>query len=229
MQSQHMQTHAVPREQESERERSLKFVAAGSTGEAIAGAGAVTLAILGLAGVLPFYMMTIATICAGGALFLEGSSLVAAYRDLEIEINRSTKTHVALGGGMAFELIGGIGGIALGILALVGIMPMTLVAVAAIGMGGALLLGSGATERLDKIRTHFYAQQEPVVHWVHESVMGATGLQVLAGLAAVALGILALLGFVSAMLAMISMLTIGGSVLLTGAALTGKMATAVHH
>lgn len=214
---------------EAGREDALKHLAAGSTGEALAGAGAVVLSILALSHVLPFQLTTIATICAGAALFLEGTAIAAQFNELEREINRTTKTHVALGGGMAFEVLGGLAGAVLGILALIGVVPAVLVPAAAITMGATLLLSTGATERLDKIRTHYYASQEPAVHWTHESVLGASGLQVLAGLAGITLGILSLIGFMPMVLTETAMLCIGGSVFLAGIAITGKMAAVLHH
>jgi hypothetical protein len=195
----------------------------------VAGAGAVVLGILGLAGVLPFYMLTIGAICAGTALFLEGSAIASQYNELEKEMNATAKTHIVLGGGMSFEVIGGLAGICLGILALVGVAPMILVDIASIAMGGGLFLGAGSVERLDKVRTTWYSMNEPMVNWMHGSILGAAGLQVLVGLGVAALGIIALVGYVPMLLNLIAMISIGGSVLLSGAAIGGKMAMAVKH
>jgi hypothetical protein len=211
----------------SERKSTLKTFTAGSSGEAVAGGAAVILAILGLVGVLPVYMVAIATICAGGAMFLEGSAVASKFKDLEEQLIETKKTEVAIGGGMAFEVLGGIAGVVLGILALVGVASGVLVSVAAIAMGGALLLGAGATERLDKVQTYWRGASHHRSKWLHDTVLGAAGLQVLAGLAAVTLGILALSGVVPLILDLVAMLAIGGAVLLAGAAMAGEMGAAL--
>jgi hypothetical protein len=205
--------------------RTVQFLAAGSMGEAIAGGAAVVLAVLGLTGVLPVDLVSIAAICAGAALFLEGSAIASQYKVLEREISESSKTRVVLGGGMAFEVIGGLGGMTLGVLGLIGIVPAILVPVSAIVMGSTLVLAAGATERLDKARLHWNSQQQPEAEWtqwIHDSVIGSAGLQVMVGLAAATLGILALVGLAPMVLSLVAMLSLGGAVLLAGAAITGK-------
>ena len=212
----------------SERKATLKTLAAGSSGEAIAGGAAVILAILGLVGVLPVYMVAIATICAGGGMFLEGSAIAARFKDLEEHLIETKQTEIVLGGGMAFEVLGGVAGIVLGILALVGVAPGVLISVAAIAMGGALLLGAGATERLDRLQTQWSVRHHRP-QWMHDSILGASGLQVLAGLGAVTLGIIALSGVAPMVLDLVAMLTIGGSVLLAGSAIAGELGVELKH
>jgi len=212
-----------------EDRKTLKFLTAGSSGEAVAGAAAVVLAILGLVGVLPLYMVSIAAICIGAAMFQEGTAIASQFKELEEHINGSDeKTKVALGGGMGFQVLGGIAGIVLGILALVGVAPGVLISVAAIAMGGALLLGAGATERLDRLQTQWSVRHHRP-QWMHDSILGASGLQVLAGLGAVTLGIIALSGVAPMVLDLVAMLTIGGSVLLAGSAIAGELGVELKH
>jgi hypothetical protein len=216
-----------PREEER---KTLKFLSVGSSGEAVAGGAAVVLAILGLVDVLPMYMVSIAAICAGAAMFQEGTAIAAQYRQLEEQINGSEKkTKVALGGGMGFQVLGGIAGIVLGILALVGVASVILVAVAVIAMGGSLLLGAGATERLDKARTEWGLPQYSKSQWIRDSILDAAGLQVLAGLAAVTLGIIALSGVAPIILVLVAELSIGAAVLFAGAAVAAEATTALKH
>jgi len=213
-----------------EDRKTLKFLTAGSSGEAVAGAAAVVLAILGLVGVLPLYMVSIAAICIGAAMFQEGTAIASQFKELEEHINGSDeKTKVALGGGMGFQVLGGIAGIVLGILALIGVATTVLVAVAAIVMGGSLLLGAGATERLDKARLQWELPPEPKSRWIRDSVIDAAGLEVLAGLASVTLGIIALSGVFPIILVLVAELSIGGAVLLAGAAIATESAVALQH
>ena len=65
-----------------EERTSAEVVAGGSMSEAIGGAGALVLSIIGLAGVLPSWMASISAICIGAALLLRGFALTARYYEL---------------------------------------------------------------------------------------------------------------------------------------------------
>jgi hypothetical protein len=138
-----------PTPREREEERSAEVVAGGSMVEAIAGVAAVVLAILGLAGLLPVYLLAIAAIAVGVALLFEGGAIAVRYSRLLTETVGSRLSSAELDGGMGVEVLGGIAGIVLGILALLGLVPLTLTAVAAIVFGGTLLLSSGTAARLN--------------------------------------------------------------------------------
>ena len=84
---------------------------------------------------------------------------------------------------MTAEVLSGAAGIVLGILALLGIASMTLLSVAAIVFGAALLLGAGATASLNcLIVEHHYRAHEVGRRVAGTMVSGATGAQVLVGL-----------------------------------------------
>jgi hypothetical protein len=125
---------------------------AGSVAEAVGGAAAVVLAILGLLGLLPLTFNAIAAIALGVALLLGGAALARRYSRLV----------PAAGGGMArlarsarwlrgegdsvyaasgWEALVGIGAVVLGILALTGHAPLTLTLVAMLSVGAAILIG----------------------------------------------------------------------------------------
>ena len=82
------------------------------------------LAILGLAGVVPMYMAFIATIVLGVALLFEGWALASRYSKLLSEMGGGLLTATELGGGITAEFLAGAAGVALGILALLGVVPM---------------------------------------------------------------------------------------------------------
>src|SRR5262245_11509555 len=98
--------------------------ARGSTLEALGGVAALVLAILALVGFQPLYLTTIATIAVGVALLAHGGMAV-----------RETESTNRIGS----EILGGAAGVALGILALVGVLPQLLLLAATIVLGVALL------------------------------------------------------------------------------------------
>ncbi len=205
-----------------ELKRSEEYVEAGSLFEALAGAGTATLAILGLAGVLPAYFAAIATIAVGVGLLTEGGAIMARYNDLLFEAEAAHLQHRSLGSGMAAESVGGVAGIVLGILTLVGVAPMVLLPVAAIVFGAALLVGSGANRDLNRYAATLWIGPE-----AHKAARGAvtaaTGGQALVGVAAVALGVLGVIGLSPVALTLVALLSIGGATLLSGTALTARV------
>jgi hypothetical protein len=120
-------------------ESMAKTVATGSGVEAVAGGAALVLAILGLAGLLPMVLASIAVIAAGAAFLFQGAAVAARHRRLALEAGGG---EAEIETGMSTEIAGGLAGIALGILALIGIETVALLAISAIVFGGTLLFGS---------------------------------------------------------------------------------------
>jgi hypothetical protein len=90
------------------------------------------LAIVGLAGVFQSTMAAIAAIILGASILNESGIHLAGFRRyfaLPMEEEAGTK------------ILGGIAGIVLGILALLGVAPLSLLSVAIIVFGGAFFLG----------------------------------------------------------------------------------------
>ncbi len=101
------------------------------------------------------------------------------------------KTEVAAAtGGVALEAVGGLATMALGILALVGVLPVLLTEIGGIVFGASMLVAgiaiAGAWSRL----THAAAQTR------NETVQagGGAGVEMVVGVAGIALGVLSLLG-----------------------------------
>jgi len=118
-------------------------------------------------------------------------------------------------------LAAGVAGIVLGILALVGIHPAVLTAIAAIAFGSALLFSSNAVRRLHTLKQAVLPARE----WssggevlAAEMAYGSTAMQALAGLAAIVLGILALILANSGVLTLTALVVLGAAVVLTGSA-----------
>ncbi len=213
---------------ERERAVSMEFVTSGAIIEATGGFGALVLGILSLIGLIPGYLVPIAAIVLGGALLAEAGSVAVRYWKLPEEVSTGRWASLELAGGMIAEFLGGITGIVLGILALVGLMPALLTAVAVLVFGLAFLLGSGLTARLSHMESAGQPQERP---WRSSrfTMRSAVGIQVLVGLAACVFGILGVLGISGPTLAAVGVLILGGSALVSGTALCTRNMTALYH
>jgi hypothetical protein len=198
----------------------MEVLAGGSFGEAIAGLATVVLAIIGLAGGLPVYMAAIATIVIGVGLVLEGGALAARFTNAL----GTAQTRIDLSGGMSAEVLGGFTGIILGILSLVGLVPLILTAVSAIVFGAVLVLSCRTASRLNTaVIDGMTGMRETSRAVARELVNGAAGMQALIGLAGVILGILAVVGVARLDLTLVALLVLGVAVVLTGTAVGSRM------
>jgi hypothetical protein len=101
------------------------------------------------------------------------------------------------------------------------VLHCTSLSVAAIVFGAALLLGAGATASLNcLIIEHHYRAHEVARRVAGTMVSGATGAQVLIGLAAIVLGIVALVGVHPLIQSLVAFLAIGAAVAISGLALS---------
>jgi hypothetical protein len=211
------------REPEPERLRSIKVAAGGSITEAICGAATVVLAIIGLAGTLPGYMASVATIAFGVALLAQGGAIAARYAHLLRDTAaHEWEHHADVGGGMGAEMLAGAAGIVLGILGLLGIGTATLIPIAVIVFGGALLLGNAAAADLGSTAP---GASTTFAHVARQATAAASGAQVLLGIAAIVLGIIALVGIDPLLVTLVGLVVVGASVLLSGAAVSSRMAS----
>ncbi len=203
-------------------ESMAKVAATGSGAEAVAGAGALVLAIIALAGVFPTILASIAVIAAGAGFLFQGAAVAARNQRLAVEAGGG-EAEIEIG--MSAEMLGGIAGITLGILALVGVATMPLLAISIIVFGATSLFGSPAVYRASRAEP-----EGQVLDFIaRQSAAGAAGAQALVGIAAVTLGILALIGLAAQTLVLVGVLCTGGATLLSGGALTSKMASLLYH
>ncbi len=194
----------------------------GASLEVIGGAAAIVLAIIGVAGFYPMYMLSIATICAGAALLAEGGSIAARWNDVVRRLEGGRNDRAELVGGIGTEVFGGAVGIVLGILALLGVRPFVLLPVAAIVFGGSLLLGGAAQPELDALVPEHDARLRRITR---DAIQASGGVMVMVGIAAAVLGILALLSVGPIMtLTLVALLCVGGALLVAGGALTARFA-----
>jgi len=227
-----MTPHRPHRSEHHEKAETASRVAVGgSTAEALAGLGAVVLAILALIGVLPVTLTAIATIAIGAGLFLRGMAIVSRLNEVRHEsyAYRSSTRRVGRVGSLTIEMLCGLACIALGILALIGFETGTLLPIAAIVFGGGLMLSAGATVRLAELMT-WRDDVDPRAREVErEAARSTAGIETIVGIGAVVLGILALVGISPTFLmVVIANLAVGGALLLSGAMLGSRSARGAH-
>jgi hypothetical protein len=189
------------------------------TTELLLAIGAVVLSILGIVGVFPTYLAAIAVIGLGAILLFQGGNVVLHYSEFLDEAGATSMVSAsAVSRGITTEFLAGMAGIVLGILALLRIVPITLLSVAVITYGGTLMLTSGESVWLNS----FVAKDNAIMRQLmHCMSLAAAGAQVLAGLAALVLGILALVGIASMTMVLVAILAAGTSILLRSSALGG--------
>lgn len=206
-----------------DREKMIKIVSGGSITEALAGAIALVLAILGLAGTMSGLMASVATIALGVALLAQGGAAASRWTRLVQEARSRFDERVELSGGLGAEILGGAAGVILGVLALLNMAPLILLPIALLVFGGSLLLGSGVTVELGSLEGP--GAYDRAAQYAREASMGASGAQVLAGVGAIVLGILALLGTRPLTLTLVGLLAMGAAVLFSGSAVSSRMLT----
>lgn len=197
----------------------------GSAVESIMGAAAVVLAVIGLAGMYPVMLASIAAICVGAALLFEGLALGAHYYD---ENRHNVRGELEVGE-IGVEAMAGIAGIVLGILALVdAVSPWTLLPIAALVMGGGLIFGTGALAVATRQR--FFdapgTTNDKTEQMTRVAQGTAPGAHAFAGVASVVLGIIALVVMSTMAMSLVAFLVMGATLLLSSAAVGGRMLAA---
>lgn len=192
--------------------------------DALGGIAAVVLAIIGLAGVRPEIMVSIATVVFGAALLIQGGAMLTEFA--VIESTPETAEAPVTGGGISALFLVGFAGIVLGILALLGVHSAILTSVSAIAFGAALVISSSTVWQLltsRSIEARFQARNPILRVMASEVAAGSAGLQAMAGLAVIVFGILAIAGVFTATLTLIAFLVAGAAIVLTGSTLSGTM------
>jgi hypothetical protein len=167
--------------------------------ESIGALVTLALAIVGLAGGIPITMAAIGTIIMGVAILIEGGGLASNYAAGEF---RAATLGAALESrpGLAAEFLGGLAGIVLGILALLGVAPGTLLAVAVLIFGAAFVFSS--------------------------SLNISSSTQAMLGFASLVLGLLAVSGLNPLTLVLVALACLGTAGFFRGAATSARMTVA---
>jgi len=188
----------------------MKMAMGVSFAQLILGTGAAVLAIIGLAKVFPVILLSIATIIVGAGFLFEAGSIAERYS--------SVASWTQAKGWMTVEFVAGTAGIAMGILALLHVVPMILVPIAAMILGIALVVDSGVSIRLNGLERAKSKAEGSHLEMARKAVSYTAGIQGLVGLFASALGLIALLGLNPVILSLIAVLGIGAANLVNGEA-----------
>ncbi len=200
-----------------------RYMKGGSLAEGIAGGAGVALSIIGLASILPHYMIPISTIALGISFVYEGGAVAKRFTRLLGETKKGWFDVSGLGTGLTAEVVGGIAGIILGILTLLNVSPMVLMPAAAIVFGGTLVFSSGISARLDELLIGRMGEDAVFKDVAREAVAASAGVSLLFGVAAITLGILAIVGLSPAILNLVALLGVGLSNLLSGSAISTRI------
>jgi hypothetical protein len=191
--------------------------------DALGGIATIVLAIIGLSGVKPDILVSIATIVFGAALLIQGGAMLSEFAQIEMTPDANVASS---GGGLSALFLVGVAGIVLGVLALLGVHATVLTSIAVIAFGAALLISCSAVWQLLTSRwmvARFQTRGTMLRVLASEVAAGSSGLQGMAGLAVVVLGILAVAGIYTAGLTLIALLVAGAAIVMTGSTLSGTM------
>src|SRR5215469_2544824 len=112
-----------------QEEVSLRTMTNSALMESIGAVAALILAIAGLAGAFPTTLAAIGAIVLGAAIWIEAGTFAAYRRTESLEEGAQART-LEWNEGLGAEFLGGLSGIVLGILALLGVVPITLLSIA---------------------------------------------------------------------------------------------------
>lgn len=183
----------------------------------------VILGILALARIDPTLLVSIAVIVAG-VMVASDSAALSQQIAAALAANKAHRVNASeLPAGMGAGVLGGITGVVLGILAILGVAPSTLIAVAVIVFGAAVMFDFAARSQLHALRM---TTEETSEHSAKLALATATSTRTAAMFTAVgliALGIIALAGISGDVLTAVALLGLGAYVLLEEGSVAGHL------
>jgi len=206
-----------------EERRTIETLLGGTVGGGIIAIAGVVLAIIGLSGTYPRWLLGAATIAVGVSFLIEGAAIASRLAELVHESTRGRVEMSELGSGVTGETLAGIVGIVLGVLGSLNVYPEVLLPVAAIVYGAGLILGAGANVRINELIVVHREDEAAARHAIRQAVLATTGLQVFIGLAAATLGIIAMASSYPITLSLVAMLVVAGSFVLSNTAIAGRL------
>lgn len=207
----------------SEHSETMKYAGGLAITEGVTGLAAVALSIIGLTNIHPWLLASVATIALGAVFVFEAGSIGARF--LSYEQTSPGVTSRPFGSFMTAGFLAGCAGIALGILALLAVVPKVLIPVAIVVYGASLILDSGMRARLSQLEGEHSGWTPASQEMAREAASASSSIQMLAGLGAVTLGILAIIGFASQVLTLVALLSVGAVILLAGSTTGGRIAS----
>jgi hypothetical protein len=203
----------------------LSLVVTGATIASMWGLSAAVLAILGLSGVLPMYMLPVAGIVLGLAFLTQGAVGSVWARMFRFPGHETARDRMVFLSGVAAVLIAGLAAVLLSIFnfAFLGDIRFGAVAVIVLGLG---LLGHSRIMRRVSHLTHYVTYhgvkgRRPSGPFAINALTLAPVRDFLVGLGGVVLGILAMMNIAPVVLSFIALLTIGGALTFTASTVCG--------
>ncbi|HKS88353.1 MAG TPA: hypothetical protein VJR70_02830 [Stellaceae bacterium] len=189
--------------------------------EGAAGIAVIVLTILGLSAVSPAVLASIATIVIGVGLIIESANTGIEYSRVTDQAATAGAAQTAeLGADVTVQVMAGVAGIVLGILALLSAGALlALLPAALVVFGGAMLLAGFSATTVSAVRGMESVTGERMVTMESE-LAPARGLQVMIGIASIVLGILAFVLTAGGTLLMVGLLVVGCGLLATSANFT---------
>ncbi|MCL5278824.1 MAG: hypothetical protein M1376_02825 [Planctomycetes bacterium] len=215
----------ITEEHLQEERHTVETILGGSLGGGVIAIAGIVLSIIGLSltGIEARWLLAVATIAVGISFLIEGSAIAARLSDILHEETQGRVKMAELGTGVTAETLTGIAGITLGILGALNVVPSILLPIAAIVYGAGALLGSGTNLGINKMIAMHREETARARLVIRQAVFATTGLQLIAGLGAIALGIIALAGVFPLTLTLVAMLAVAAAFLLSNVALVGRM------
>ncbi len=194
----------------------------------LAGTAATALAIIGLAGIIPWGAVAISAIAIGAALILVGLALGVEKKHILSEtVGGRLEGPKLISAGIGMEVLSGVASVVLGILALLHIHPNVLLGADAIVLGMTALYLCGVDGRMNKYRGAGTGD-EYIKTRLQETVSVVIDAQFMVGLGAIALGILALVHIAPQVLELVAFLSIGVTLALKGSTLAARLTQEYH-
>jgi len=197
------------------------LVVAGATIGSMWGVSAIVLAIIGLSGVAPAYMSSVAGITLGLAFLMLGGVARAWARRFQFAEHESRWGQIGFSGGVPAVLIAGFIAIVLSILNLMFLVGPRLGAVAIILLGLGLLWHSGVMWGVARFTYHRQEGHRLSGPLALNALSLAPVRDFVIGLGSVVLGILAILNIAPMVLGFVALLAMGGATTLTTSTICG--------
>jgi hypothetical protein len=197
----------------------MSLVVAGATIASMWGLSALVLAILGLSGVLPMYMLPVTGIVTGLAFLMLGVVGTAWARMFRFAKHGTSRNQISLFSGVTAVLIAGLAAVVLNLMDFVFLGDMRFVAVSVIALGVGLLWHSGVMRRVSHFTSyvtyHGVEGHGPSGPFAINALSLAPIRDFLVGVSGVILGIVAMMNIAPVVLGFVALLTLGGALTFT--------------
>jgi hypothetical protein len=197
--------------------------AAMSVGTTAAGLALVVLGILALDKIEPMLLVSIAVIVGGVLLVAESACLTQQLASALASKPGHNLKASELASGLSAGVLGGTIGVVLGILAILNVVPETLVAVAVIVFGAAVMFEFAARSQVRALRMTTAETPEQSARLALAAASSTSTAAMFAAVGLITLGILALAGVANGVLVAVALLGLGAYVLLESAAVVGHI------